>query len=274
MERGTIANRVILLTLLLSASIVGAQERASTARSFDRFEFDTATARGVWAEVATALAHGETRGFSFDVITVEPRLVYGGEMGELGLFIPYEHVEAETPSFFGAFTREENGIGDIRLYGKLIPLRTDLVDAGLGLELSVPTGNDDKGLGTGELGILPYGAVGLHVGPADVRAHFGYEAFTSSNDALGVERAPNVFVYGGGVFAGLTERIGARAEVVGATLDGQSSHSPISFEPGLDLRLPLDGFDLFIRPTGAVGLTSDAPDWGVGGGIALAWNPS
>src|ERR1700687_639785 len=203
MERGTSANRVILLTLLLSASIVGAQERASTARSFDRFEFDTATARGVWAEVATALAHGERRGFSFDVITVEPRLVYGGEMGELGLFIPYEHVEAETPSFFGAFTREENGIGDIRLYGKLIalrtgleraelgrftpsevveaetpsffgaftreengigdirlygkliPLRTDLVDAGLGLGVSLPTGNDDKGLGTGERGIVP-----------------------------------------------------------------------------------------------------------------------
>ncbi len=70
-------------------------------RSFDRFEFDTQTARGLWVEVATGFSRTEldrqtVEGQTIEATTVEARLVYGGEGFELGLFIPYHSLAVET----------------------------------------------------------------------------------------------------------------------------------------------------------------------------------
>jgi outer membrane putative beta-barrel porin/alpha-amylase len=258
----------------------GADAHAMPVRSFDRFEFDTATAPGLWAEVATAMTRDEPQGASIDVVTVEPRLIYGGEWAEGGLFIPYERLsgDAQNP-FFGTQTFDADGIGDIRLYGKVVPLRTPWAAAGLGLEVSFPTGDDSTGLGTGEGGFLPYGMAAVHLGPADVRAHFGYQTYTSSNKSFTgfsvVERAPDSFVYGGGLFAALTDCIGVRAELIAQTFDTADNNAHVLFfEPGVDLRIPFGAVDFVIRPTGAVGLTHDAPDWGVGGSVGVVWNPN
>ena len=265
------------LVLLGSLIVSGAQAEmdAMPVRSFDRFEFDTVTAHGAWVEVATALSRKEENRASADVITVEPRLVYGGDLAEGGLIIPYHQISLGVPSFFGQFSRDENGIGDIRLYGKVVPLRTKWFDGGLGLDLSFPSGDEHKGLGAGVVGFLPYGMAAVHLGSAALRAHFGYRAFAGSNeDFLGRDSAPNSFVYGGGVFAALGTFFGVRAELVGESLDALRSADLLAFEPGVDIRVPLGAVDLLLRPTGAVGLTDDAPDWGIGGSVGLAWNPN
>jgi hypothetical protein len=252
-------------------------------RSFDRFEFDTVNARGLWAEVSTAATHDEPHAVSVDAQTVEPRLVYGGELAEGGIFIPYHFISVEQHAFYGTSygtsSNEEDGIGDIRLYGKLVPLRTHYLDAGLGLELSFPSGDEYKGLGTGEVGFLPYGMAAAHLGPVDVRGHFGYQTYADSNRSFNgfstVELAPDSFVYGGGLFGVVNDYVGLRAEFVAQTFDAaQNNTHVLFFEPGLDVRIPLGSVDLFVRPTGAVGLTHDSPEWGVGGAISLAWNPS
>jgi hypothetical protein len=270
----------IVLTCLLFVGAARADEQPTGVRSFDRFEFDTATAPGLWAEVATAMTRDESQGASIEVVTVEPRLIYGGDWAEGGLFIPYERISVAVHNpFFGTQTIDEDGIGDIRLYGKVVPLRTQWADAGLGLEVSCPTGDDSKGLGTGEGGFLPYGMAGVRVGPADIRAHFGYQTFVSSNKTVNgftvTERAPDSFVYGGGLFAALTDRIGVRAELVAQTFDAADNNAHVLlFEPGVDLRFRLGAVDFVIRPTGAVGLTHDSPDWGVGGSVGVVWNPN
>jgi len=65
-----------------------------------------------------------------------------------------------------------------------------------------------------------------------------------------------------------------RAEFLGTTTDSKfDDPTAVTFQPGVDVRIPLGAVDLLIRPTGLVGLTSAAPDWGIGGGIAVSWNP-
>jgi hypothetical protein len=245
-------------------------------RSFDRFELDPVTAQGLWAEVATTDTHNHSAGgATAEAITVEPRLVYGGSLAEGGLFIPYHRVSTERSTFFGTVSNDEDGIGDVRLYGKLLPLQTEWGDAALGMELSFPSGDDTKRLGTGEVGFLPFGSTAVHFGAADLRAHFGYQAYAGPNRTVtGFEEAADAYVYGGGLFVGVGEHLGLRAEVAGLTFDGVNNDADVVFfEPGFDVRFALDGVDLYVRPSGAVGLTNDSPDWGVGGSIAIAWNP-
>jgi hypothetical protein len=211
-------------------------------------------------------------GESVDLITVEPRVVYGWEPAEIGLFIPYRRVSVDDP-FFGD-SLDEDGIGDIRLYGKGM-LRSDWVDVGFGLELTFPSGDEDKGLGAGEVGFLPFGTGAVHLGPVDLRAHAGYLAYADQETRIfGVDVPPNLIVYGGGLFWGINDYVAARAEFLGETTDSDAPDaSAVVFEPGIDVRIPLGAVDLLIRPTGAVGLTDAAFDWGVGGGIAVNWNP-
>lgn len=253
-----------------------AEERAMPLRSFDRFELDPKTARGLWAEAATALAREEEDGSSLEVITVAPRLVCGWRHLELGVLIPYHFVNVEVsvpsgPVFRLDGRREEDGIGDIQLYGKGV-LRTELVDGALGLDLSLPSGDEGKGLGAGEVGFLPFGAVGVPVGPAEVRAHVGYRAFVDSDDDHFFDQDPLDFLlYGFGLFVPFSDHLAGRVEFLGAASD---EPHVVTFEPGLDVRIPLGPADLLLRPTGAVGITGDAPDWGVGGSVALAWDPA
>jgi hypothetical protein len=276
MARGIVGCGIGVLCSWLAA----AEPQNMPVRSFDRFEFDTVTAHGLWAEVATAEAHDEPYAESVDVVTVEPRLVYGGTWAEGGLFIPYHFVNVEVRDpFFGSYTEDEDGIGDMRLYGKVVPLRTHWLDAGLGLELSFPSGDDTKGFGTGEVGFLPYGMAAAHLGPVDVRAHLGYQTYADSNEHYigwsSVERAPDSFVYGGGLFGAVNDYLGLRAEFIAQTFDtAHNNQDVLAFEPGFDVRIPLGTVDLFVRPTGAVCLTDAAPEWGVGGAVTLAWTPS
>jgi hypothetical protein len=121
-----------------------------------------------------------------------------------------------------------------------------------------------EGVGTDEYGFVPFGTVGFHLGDAaDVRAHVGYQEFTG--DGIGES-----WIYGGGLFGTLNEQVALRGEILGQSVDGGGD--PVTLEPGVDFKLPLQAADLLFRLNGAVGVTDDAPDWGIGASIVLAWN--
>ncbi|MBI4515949.1 MAG: hypothetical protein HY699_09070, partial [Deltaproteobacteria bacterium] len=64
-----------------------------------------------------------------------------------------------------------------------------------------------------------------------------------------------------------------RAELLGESFDTNDSQSVVLFEPGVDIRLAAGAVDILLRPTAAAGFTDESPDWGIGGSVALAWDP-
>lgn len=259
--------------VVLVAHIALAEESAMPLRSFERFELDSATADGLWAELGSVFEREEEGPFELDVITTFLRVAYGWDMLEAGILIPYHHVDLEA-EFFGE-SLEEDGLGDIDLYGKIIPLRSENLSAGLGFAFSVPSGDEDDGLGAGEVGFLPFGTAGLHLGTAEIGAHFGYQFFTEDDEGFAEPEALDAFVYGAGLHVPIGDMLAARLEFLGLTVDAPGGSNPDLFvlEPGVDIRLPLGMTDLLLRPTGRIGLNDDAPDWGVGGSVAVAWLP-
>lgn len=268
----TVSLIVAAIALPLLSSAAHAEFRG---RSFARLELDSATTPGLWGEIATSSVSEDEHGDSASLITVEPRVLYGWENWEVGLFIPYERLSTHVSDPFFDFDDDstDDGVGDIRLSGKGV-FRSEFVDVGFGLEMTLPSGDEDNGLGSGKVGFLPFGTGAVHLGPVDLRAHAGYLAYVDQDQYFGVDLPPNLIVYGGGPFAGIGDYVALRAEFLGFTTDSDlNDRSAVSFQPGIDFRIPAGPVGVLIRPTGLVGLTDEAPDWGVGGAITVSWNP-
>jgi len=246
-------------------------------RSFGRFAYDSTTARGFWTELAVASSHFDSESFGYsskvDVIEVQPTFAYGGENWEAGIQIPYIRVDGRACyGRFGCVKDGSDGIGDIQLFGKYVA-RFEHVHFGGGLDLSLPSGDEDKGFGAGELGVAPFGTAALVFDQIELRSHVGGMLYTESDDGPYGPIPPRYLFYGGGLFFGLNEYVAVRAEVNGALFDRSRYENDVSFQPGVDVRIPLGVIDMLLRPTGFVGLTHAAPDWGVGGAISLVEAP-
>ncbi len=243
------------------------RERTVPTRAFDRFEFDSETSVGLWAEAGAlyerqqdqdAVRLHSTTGFA--------RFAYGGEKWEAGAFVPYLDVEGKSGSGADTANVSENGVGDILLAGRYIPIRSDFLDLGGGAAVSLPSGDQDRGLGVGELGGIPFITAALHMGPADVRAHLGGEFFTGSS----LQGASDRLVYGFGIFLPFCKYAALRNEF--SAVDVYSvNNSPkiVNYLPGLDFRLPIGNLDMLLRITGAVGVSAEAPSWGAGGSLVI-----
>lgn len=154
----------------------------------------------------------------------------------------------------------EEDVGDLVLYGKMRHWVAPNCAIAGGLEVSLPTGPEHKGFGTGEVGMTPFVSTRYQRGRGTVGAHLGYQVFTG-----GVEDVLNYSMSGtvrGNATYSLRTEISARYLEVG----GKEYHA-IAVVPGIDVRL---SNRLTVRPTGLAGLTGDAPDWGLGLGIALS----
>jgi hypothetical protein len=270
-----------------------AQERERTVpiRAFDRFELESETGVGFWAEAGALYetqqeadtADGRTSGFHST--TAFARFAYGSEKWEAGAFIPYLDVKGNQASDGGTTDVSENGVGDILLAGKYVPIRSDLLDLGAGAALSLPSGDHkrgvgsggaalgvptagaNEGLGSGELGGMPFVTGAFHMAVADVRAHLGGEFFTgSSHDGAASDR----LVYGFGIFLPLCKYAALRNEFSGVNVyDLDNGPKVVNYLPGLDIRLPIGNLDMLLRITGEVGVSSEAPPWGAGGSLVI-----
>jgi hypothetical protein len=257
-----------------------AEERTVALRSFDRFEFDAATQKGFWAEAGflferTNFSRSESDDIDANLKTYRPflRFAYGGEKWEANLLAPFVSVDGTVATDRTDATIKDDvsqgGIGDIQLAGRWIPLRTALLDAGAGVNLSLPTGDEDDTISAGEFGALPFATAAIHLGVADVQGHIGYRFFFSgSNNNLGT--AADQLVWGFGIFLPLFDRAVLRNEFSAFRRDVSDNPTIANYIGGLDFRIPIgDHLDLLLRPTGSIGLTKRSPDFGVGFSIAV-----
>lgn len=248
-------------------------------RSFDRFTYDTAVTEGCWAELAGGYTSSDT-----NATVLELRGSYAQKYWEVGGVLPYVSLDDTA----GVENRNDQGLGDVRFYGKVLPIQTSLIDVGGGLEVSLPSGHEQRdlydgevgllagrsALGAGEAGFLPWVNASVHLNLVDVRAHAGYRFFADQDERWPAES----WVYGGGLFAPLPVAgdvgLGLRAEFVAQTMNESGCDTIIAgFQPGVDIRIPADRVDIWLRPTGYVPMTDPSPDWGLGLGIAFNIKP-
>jgi hypothetical protein len=244
---------------------VGKAEEKMTLRNFDAFELDTTTAEGAWVETVHF--------FLFETLEEEDRiefylflgrLVYGKEKVEAGILIPYAigGVSAEVSD--EGVIEEDKNVGNMNLYGKVVPIETDLFKAGLGLEFELPSGD----VGSDDVGLAPFFVISENLGSVEITQHLGYQFFPGNS-----EENAEALGYGGGIRTAPVENVALRMEFVGLTLfaeeEAGKNITAVTFEPGVDFRLPMERIDFFIRPSGLVGLTDNAPDWGAGGSLAV-----
>lgn len=255
--------RAVFVAVGLIVNPYLAEGQVPLARSFERFEYDSGSVEGVWVELRSAYAQfdrSDRLSSSADVVGVEGLLAYGGDGWELGLRLPYVNVDGED---------DVDGLGDMQLYLKKI-MRTEWIHVGAGIDLSLPTGDDDKGLGTGDLGGAPFGTLAVPLSTMEIRAHVGH-LFVSDDGSYFSTESPDVLFYGVGLVGSPRDEVILRLEFLGSRLYYPSSANENAFtlQPGVDVRIPLSSVDLFLRSSLTVGLNDIAPNWGVGVGFTL-----
>lgn len=275
-----------VLTAVMVAGVLHAEEPRPMLRNFDRFEFDTGTARGFWLEVQTfydtksGMRALDTPSFrnrvnppppgspfgtlprtvDVDTLRVESRLVGGGENFEAGVIIPYVFVDDHGTA------HDQSNVGDVRVYLKAIPIRTQWVDAGLGYDISSESGDHSEGFGYGAVGHLPFVTGTGHLGPVDLNVHFGHRFVNTHRSDPGES-----WVYGAAAHYPILANLSARVEFVGQSFRQGTNFDALAIEPGVDYTVPLGPIELMLRPTVAVGLNEDTSEWGAGGSIVLRY---
>lgn len=238
-------------------------------RLFSGFAGEAATAKGFYAEIDSMYHSYDEFGWEADLATTQLRLAYGQELFEIG---------AELPFVYASNSGEhDTKLGNLSLYGKVLPIRTEIVTAGAGLSVSAPTGDsiDNSGsnwnwmtnewlpTGDDEWGFNPFLTAGMSAGPVALRANIGYQVWTGgSNDYDNV-------TYNMGAILPVGDVVSLRTEIVGRHYVDGLETDPVSVVPGIDIRLPVEALDISLRPTGMVGL-ADAPEWGLGLGVAIS----
>lgn len=208
--------------------------------------------------------------------------------GVIDLLVSYgfaknAEVGAILPGYIETLRRDDGtsetaeDIGDMTLYGKFkYEVLTDFSIGG-GLELTPPTGPDDKiitvrsatdpsdkrgtasGFGTGALGINPFVSARYTYGRLGAETHLGYNFYSSDS----VER---VFNWSAAALIRVTDMFTFRTEFSGRVWDQFGTRwVDVVCLPGIDVRLS-DNF--VVRPTGMANVSETAMDWGVGLGIA------
>jgi hypothetical protein len=205
--------------------------------------------------------HSETGGI------IETLGSYGlGKSGELGFDVPVfiqsqrlRMVDSKGNETFQSMQNED--VGDVQLYTKFKRMVAEHCAVAGGVQLSLPTGIERKGFGTGELGVNPFLSTRYQNGRLAVGAHVGYEMYTG-----GVEDVLNYSIEA--IVRGSSE-FALRAELSGRYFRaaGQQFNDAVVM-PGIDYNLTSD---LTIRPTGLANVTDEAIDWGLGLGIAYVF---
>lgn len=175
-------------------------------------------------------------------------------------------IGADVPVIFQS-TRRDSGstsdqdIGDVQLYGKFKYSVAEHCAVAGGLELSLPTGIEEKGFGTGEFGVNPFVATRWQQGPYALGLHAGYEMYTGNVD--------DQFNYSAEGIYRLSPSFNFHVEFSGRTFNHNSTKfNDLEVLPGIDFNLSPE---LTIRPTGLAGLTDPSPDWGVGVGLVYTF---
>ncbi len=183
---------------------------------------------------------------------------YGlGPTMEIGVDVP---VYLERISFDGsteAINTED--IGDVVVHAKFRKMVSSSTAIGAGLEISTPTGAENKRLGTGELGFNPFVNARYTSGGFAVGGHIGFQMFENSVE--------DVLNYSAFLIARRNECLAFRIEVNGRFLrQPQDDFHDVSILPGLDVSIT---DRITLRPQAMFGLNDDAYTWGAGLGAVV-----
>ena len=156
---------------------------------------------------------------------------------------------------FGATS--ESGVSDTIVYGKWQFYRNP-VQFAIGAELSLPTGDEDNGLGTGEVDPAIFASVRKDLQDVTLTGMFG---FRFNNDAeIGggsVDGKTSIFLGGGAMFP-VAERFSLSGELTVETERYENADSAVELTAGA-YWFASDGFTL--RGGLGIGLDDGAPDW-------------
>jgi hypothetical protein len=253
MKKGIVG--LVCATAILGATSMASASEGAELRRFEGFSTDAAVANGLWGELGTAYARESDFGPDIDFVTAFARLAYGADNWELGAQLPYAYAD-----YPGGGT--DDGLADMTMWGKILALRTDTAALGGGMELTFPTGH--KGFTTDEYGFMPFVNGALTLGWASLRGSFGYDIYTGGGD-----RSDNLD-YNLSVLLPAGDQFAFRAEIVGQHyLDSKAD--PVGLVTGFDVSLPCPSSDweLLVRPSGLVGFTDEAANWGLGISLAI-----
>jgi hypothetical protein len=158
--------------------------------------------------------------------------------------------EIGTRRVFTAFGNS-SGLGDITMRLKQVVKRSGRQGIALGLDLRLPTGDEDNLLGTGAPGVQPFAAWSANVGALSPHVNLGYQwngdSVLASEPGTGLsEDLPDVAVYSLGAVIELHNRVTAAIDVLGRyiidsptltrvdfrALDGVSVYPNITFTRG------------------------------------------
>ncbi len=253
--------------ILVFSSVLGlAREPNGNDRFLDAFLEDGEVLVDNWLEGRVRLNH-----FSGgDSVSVGPILAFNvAHDFELGLAVDFLFIDPD-----GAGS--ESGLSDLTLFGKVRLIEKPFV-VSVGTVFSLPTGDEDDGLGSGEIDMEFFGAIRRSYENVAFTAHAGFR----------VNQDVDVAVGQGGFVSDLNGRSEGEVSYLGGAglLFTSSEHwsyqVEVAFESGR-----YEGHDSSVRLTPGVsyhakraiyrsglmiGLSDGAPDWALLGGAVLTF---
>ncbi len=214
----------------------------------------------------------EVNGASIDLMGT-----YGLFQGaEAGFILP---VIIETVKRDTGEKNTKEGVGDLLLYAKYRQQVFENFAAAGGLEVTVPTGDENEirtldrrfringsaagegysAFGAGDVGLNPFVSARYQQGRIGLGAHAGYNFYTGNT-------VPEAFNWSAQSIIRITEVFSFRTELSGRVFDQFGTRwNDIVMLPGIDFNLSQN---FTIRPEGLANITGTAQDWGIGLGIA------
>jgi hypothetical protein len=184
---------------------------------------------------------------------------YGmGKNAEVGFILPGMIESLRVTQDNVTTVQHDSDLGDIQLYTKFKRQVAQHCAVGAGVELSLPNGSRSKGFGTGEFGVNPVVSTRYQRGLVAVGGNVGYQVYTGD--------VPDVFNYGTELILRWSEEYALRTELAGRLLRQGNHYHDLTVLPGVDVNL---SENLVVRPTGLVGVSPSAADWGIGIGVAV-----
>jgi outer membrane protein OmpA-like peptidoglycan-associated protein len=177
---------------------------------------------------------------------------------EVGFIIP-SYIQSLSLRSGGSSVNNAD-VGDFLMYGKFQRSVAEHCSVGAGVQLTTPNGPVDKGFGTGETGVTPNLSTRYQHGRFGVGANVGWTFYSGD--------PPDVLNYGAEVFLRASQSFTLRTEIAGRVFDQNGRFNNLQVLPGVDFKWS----DMItVRPTGMIGATNTALDWGIGLGIAVAF---
>lgn len=176
---------------------------------------------------------------------------------EVGFVLP-GYIESRTVA--GKKSTQED-MGDVLLYGKFTQTAQDNLKWAAGLELSVPSGSKAKQFGTDEVAVNPFVSGRFTYKAFGMGAHAGYQ-FSSGDVPDVINWSFEMYLRGSSFYT-------IRHELTGRVFhQGGFRNHDLTLWPGIDLHF---SDDFTVRPTGMVGGTDIALDYGIGLGLAYVF---